>query len=146
MYHGSLAYENKDWGFSAMITGHYMGPYYWDQYNESEKREGSKWGDLAFSQTLMDGNCTLYLGVKNFSDRQYSLLSRYNAPWSPDDYYPAQGRTVYGGIKASLDFHRMRMPTLADVNRMGRRLYGMADQGRAGINGMFGRLRNTMPF
>ncbi|MCG8376439.1 MAG: TonB-dependent receptor, partial [Chlorobiales bacterium] len=128
----TLSYENKEWGFSALIAGHYVGSQYRtnDPFNESEPLEPAKWGDIAFSQSFFDGLGTLYFGIKNFTDRQYALLgtrsspSPFFPPAVPLAWYPNEGRTYYMGMKSEMDFNRMRMPTTDDLTRMNRRLYG----------------------
>ena len=67
----SLEYNNREWGFSGLITYHYVGSRYRinDPYNIAEPLEPAKWGDLAFSQSFFDNAATLYFGIKNFSDR-----------------------------------------------------------------------------
>ena len=129
----SLAYDNKQWGFSAMISYHYVGTRYMlnDIFNLWPDLEPAKWGDIVFSQTFFDGQTTLYVGVNNFSDAQYAMLGSI-ASWVPPAYedapvwWSAPGRTFYMGIRSTLDFHRMRLPSVEDLRRMNNRLYGAA--------------------
>ncbi len=82
MGHLFLEYNNKEWGFSGMISYHYIGSRYRinDAYNIAEPLEPAKWGDLAFSQSFFDNAATLYFGIKNFSDRQYAIIGTKSAP------------------------------------------------------------------
>ncbi|MEW6137854.1 MAG: TonB-dependent receptor [Thermodesulfobacteriota bacterium] len=128
----SLKYNNDEWGFSAMIKYYYVGSRYRqnDVYNIWEPLEPAKWGDLAFSQSFFDNDATVYFGIRNFTDRQYALIGYLSPPsiYSPlgsyEGWFPNEGRTYYGGVKANLNFDRMRVPTIADLERMQRRLYG----------------------
>jgi iron complex outermembrane receptor protein len=129
----SLGYDNKEWGFSAMISYHYIGSRYMlnDIFNLWPDLEPAKWGDIVFSQTFFDGQATLYFGVNNFSDAQYAMQGSI-ANWVPPTYgeapvwWSAAGRTFYMGLRSSLDFHRMQLPSVQDLLRMNNRLYGAA--------------------
>jgi len=152
----SLEYQNREWGFSGLITYHYIGSRYRinDPYNIAEPLEPAKWGDLAFSQTFFDNAVTLYFGVKNFSDRQYAIIGTKSAPSLTDPFgtrvpaawYPNEGRTYYGGIKATMDFERMRAPTVEDLNRMQRRLYGSLQSGVDRMYGLGSGIRKLTSF
>ncbi len=140
----SLAYDNKQWGFSAMISYHYVGSRYMlnDVFNLWPDLEPAKWGDIVFSQTFFDGQATLYLGVNNFSDAQYAMQGSI-ANWVPPTYgeapvwWSAAGRSFYMGIRSSLDFHKMKLPTSAELLRMHNRLYGAARNGLDRLSGVF---------
>lgn len=148
----SLEYNNKEWGFSGLITYHYIGSRYRinDPYNIAEALEPAKWGDLAISQSFFDKAATLYFGIKNFSDRQYAIIGTKSAPSPssplglgvPAAWYPNEGRTYYGGVKANLDFDRMRVPTRDDLNRMQKRLYGSLRSGVDNVYGWGARIRS----
>lgn len=79
---------------------------------------------------FFDNDATVYFGIRNFTDRQYALIGYLSPPsiYSPlgsyEGWFPNEGRTYYGGVKANLNFDRMRVPTIADLERMQRRLYG----------------------
>jgi len=138
----SLAYENKEWGFSALLSYHYVGTRFMinDIFNEWPDLETAKWGDIAFSQTFLDDIATLYFGVNNVSDLQYALQGTlYGKPL----WYPNAGRTFYFGVKANTDFHRMRLPTAADLSRMQQRLYGAASEGLGAVTNIGGWIRGS---
>lgn len=149
-----LEYNNREWGFSAMIKYYYVGSRYRqnDVYNIWEPVEPAKWGDLAFSQSFFDDDATVYFGIRNFSDRQYALIGYLSPPstYSPfgdyEAWFPNEGRTYYGGLKANLDFHRMKMPTTGDLQRMQRRLYGSLQSGVDRVYGWGGRIRDLARF
>ena len=152
----SLEYNNREWGFSGLITYHYIGSRYRinDPYNIAEPLEPAKWGDLAFSQTFFDNAATLYFGIKNFSDLQYAIIGTKSAPSLfdplgtsvPAAWYPNEGRTYYAGIKANMDFDRMKVPTREDLSRMQRRLYGSVQSGVDSVYGWGARIRNLARF
>ncbi len=147
MGNASLDYNNEEWGFSAAIAYHYIGSRYFlnDVQNEQLALEPAKWGDLAFSQKFFDGMTSLYFGIKNFTDRQYAIQGSYSTYPAPDLYYwPNAGRTYFMGMKSDLDFERMRMPTVEDLKRMNRRLYGALNSGRSMFNGMGSWMRNMV--
>jgi iron complex outermembrane recepter protein len=156
MGHLFLEYNKREWGFSGMISYHYIGSRFRinDAYNIAEPVEPAKWGDLAFSQTFFDSAATLYFGIKNFSDRQYAVIGTKSAPSlydplgtsTPAAWYPNEGRTYYAGLKANLDFDRMRVPTTADLTRMQRRLYGALNGSADTIYGWGSRLRNLTTY
>jgi iron complex outermembrane receptor protein len=147
MGHLSLEYRNREWGFSGMITYHYIGSRFRinDPYNIAEPLEPAKWGDVAFSQSFFDDAAVLYFGVRNVSDHQYAILGTKSAPTLFDPlgtnteaaWFPNEGRTYYGGLKVNMDFERMRVPTIADLSRMTDRLYGAVNEG-AGRVGSWG--------
>jgi iron complex outermembrane receptor protein len=142
----SLAYENKEWGFSALLSYHYVGTRFMinDIFNEWPDLETAKWGDIAFSQTFFDDVATLYFGVNNVSDLQYALQGTlYGKPL----WYPNAGQTFYFGVKANTDFDRMRLPTAADLSRMQQRLYGAASEGLGAMANIRGWIRgSSTPF
>lgn len=152
MGHLVLMYSNRDWGFSADIKYHYVGSRYRinDVYNIAEDLEPAKWGDVAFEQKIFGDEATIYFGINNFSDRQYALWGTRSSPQygiSIDAaWYPNQGRTYYGGIKSNLDFNRMKLPTIADLERMQRRVYGTVNEGMGAFTGMGSWIRNALPF
>jgi len=135
----SLAYENKEWGFSALLAYHYVGTRYMvnDIFNQWPDLEPAKWGDIAFSQTVFEGMTTLYFGVNNVSDRQYATQGSIATIYPPPTYaateiqtwWPNAGRTYYFGMRTSTDFHRMRLPSTDDLRRMQNRLYGTLNRG-----------------
>lgn len=148
-----LIYNNQDWGFSADVKYHYVGSRYRvnDVFNIAEPLEPAKWGDFAIQQKIFGDEAVIYFGVNNFSDRQYALWGTRSHPtttWSFVDaaWYPNQGRTYYGGIRSTMDFHKMRLPTVADLERMQRRIYGAVDDGVGAFTGMGSWMRNMMPF
>jgi iron complex outermembrane recepter protein len=152
----SLEYNNREWGFSSLITYHYVGSRYRinDPYNIAEPLEPAKWGDLTFSQSFFDNAATLYFGIKNFSDRQYAIIGTKSSPSLfdplgtsvPAAWYPNEGRTYYTGIKANMDFDRMKVPTREDLSRMQRRLYGSVQSGVDSVYGWGARIRNLGSF
>jgi iron complex outermembrane receptor protein len=152
MGHLFLEYNNKEWGFSGMISYHYIGSRYRinDPYNIAEALEPAKWGDLAFSQNFFGDAATLYFGIKNFTDRQYAIIGTKSSPSAydplgtsnPASWYPNEGRTYYAGLKANMDFDRMRVPTAADLTRMQNRLYGALNGGVDTVYGWGATLRN----
>lgn len=150
MAHVNVAYDNTEWGFSASIAYHYIGTRWLqdDVFNELPEIEPAIWGDIKFSQDFWDGLATLYGGVLNFTDRQYAIEGRAEtfSPPTFQKYWPNAGRTMYFGAKSSLDFHRMRLPTVSDLERMNRRLYGVLDQGRSAFTGMGSWMRNLLPY
>lgn len=152
MYNASLIYDNAEWGFSASITGRYYARRYFqgDDMNQYRDLDEVKIGDLAISQKFFDGGATIYFGIKNFTD----CMSVFNSYW---DYsyinkekefslWPDAGRTYYMGLKSNLDFDRMRLPTLSDLNRIQTRLYGAANETRDTFTGMGSWIRNSIPF
>jgi len=152
----SLEYNNREWGFSGLVTYHYIGSRYRinDPYNIAEPLEPAKWGDLTFSQSFFDNAATLYFGIKNFSDVQYAIIGTKSAPSLydplgtsvPAAWYPNEGRTYYAGIKANMDFDRMKVPTREDLTRMHRRLYGSVQAGLDSVYGWGARIRNLASF
>jgi iron complex outermembrane recepter protein len=145
MANASLAYDNTEWGFSALFTYHYIGTRYMinDIFNEWPELEPAKWGDLAFSQTFFDGNATVYFGINNFSDRQYAIQGSYDSWTTAQYWYPNAGRTYYMGVKMATDFNRMRLPSMADLTRMQTRLYGAMSSGAGTVSG-WGAMLRTM--
>jgi len=151
MWNVSLAYENTDWGFSAAITGRCFGKRYFqgDDQNWRRDLDEVKIGDLAISQTFFDGASTLYFGINNFTDEQQA----YNTYWDYSyvntakefQFWTDAGRTYYMGVRTSLDFDRMRVPTSADLQRMRERLYGSLESGLNGLRDMPGRIRGVLP-
>lgn len=141
-------------GFFGMIKYYYVGSRYRqnDVYNIWEPLEPAKWGDLAFSQSFFDNDATVYFGIRNFSDRQYALIGYVSPPsiYSPlgsyEAWFPNEGRTYYGGIKAKMDFDRMRVPTVADLTRMQKRLYGSLQSGVDSVYGWGARIRGLASF
>jgi len=78
--------------------------------------------------------------VNNVSDLQYALQGTlYGKPL----WYPNAGRTFYFGVKANTDFHRMRLPTAADLSRMQQRLYGAASEGLGAVTNIGGWIRGS---
>ena len=147
----SLGYENKEWGFSALLAYHYVGTRYMvnDIFNQWPDLEPAKWGDIAFSQTIFDGMTTLYFGVNNVSDRQYAIQGSIATTYPPPTYaatevqtwWPNAGRTYYFGMRTSTDFHRMRLPSADDLRRMQNRLYGTLNRGADGFSQMSSWMR-----
>jgi iron complex outermembrane recepter protein len=150
MYNMSLTYDNQDWGFSTSLAYNYVGRRYFlsDNQNAGKDQEEVKTLDLAVRQTFFDGLATLYGGVKNLNDRMYALNTAYSiASGQPAyTYYPEQGRTYYGGIKCSMDFDKMKIPSTADLQRMQTRLYGALGDGWTGITETPRRIRDLLPF
>ncbi len=152
----SLEYNNREWGFSGLIAYHYIGSRFRinDPYNIAEPLAPAKWGDLTLSQTFFDNLVTLYFGIKNFSDLQYAIIGTKSAPSVSDPlgttvpaaWYPNEGRTYYGGLKANMDFDRMKVPTIADLNRMQKRLYGSLGSAVDGVYGWGARIRDLTRF
>jgi iron complex outermembrane receptor protein len=146
MGNASLEYTNNEWGFSAMIKYYYIGSRYMqnDVYNIYEALEPAKWGDLAFSQSLFDNDATVFFGIRNFTDRQYAIIGSYLM--GAERWFPNEGRSYYGGLKANLDFDRMRVPTTQDLKRMQTRLYGSLQSGLDNVYGWGERIRNAASF
>ncbi|MFH1112703.1 MAG: TonB-dependent receptor [Pseudomonadota bacterium] len=149
----ALMYNNQDWGFSADIKYHYVGSRYRinDVFNIAEPLPAVKWGDIAFEQKILGDEASIYFGINNVSDLQYALWGTRSAPslWgitTEAAWYPNEGRTYYGGVKSSLDFNRMKLPTTADLERMQRRLYGSLNDGINSFTGMGSWIRNVLPF
>jgi iron complex outermembrane receptor protein len=144
----SLAYQNSDWGFSALFSYYYVGSRFFDGdiFNEMKPMEPAKWGDMAFSQTVFDDTTTIYFGVRNFTDRQYALSGNIFGLAGDFLRYSNAGRTYYAGVRSSLDFERMRLPSTADLQRMNRRLYGALRTGANVFTGMGSWMRNLIPF
>ena len=144
-----LSYERTDWGFSASLSYQYIGKRYFqgDDFNEARDLEEVKTGDLALSQTFFDNLATLYFGIRNVNDRQYSLASYYYVSSGKPIYqfYPNGGRTYYLGLKCALDYDRMKIPTGADLERMQERVYGAVEAGVNGLRDAPGRLRGWLP-
>ena len=149
----TLVYNNVEWGFSGSIKYHYVGTQFRinDIFNVADDLNAAKWGDFAIEQKVLGDDALVYFGINNFSDRQYALWGTRSAPFygyiSVDKaWYPNQGRTYYGGVKSNLDFHRMRLPSVGDLERMQRRLYGTLNDGLNTFTGMGNWIRNTLPF
>ena len=149
----SLSYDHREWGFSGMIAFHYVGSQYRtnDFFNQKEALEPAKWADLTISQKFLGDTTTVYFGIRNFSDRQYALLGTsaglWSAPTDPNVYwYPNEGRTYFMGVKASLDYDRMKVPTSADLERMQRRLYGSMTDAASSISGAGQWMRSLVNF
>ena len=153
MYNATLSYDNVEWGFSAALTYRYYGRRYFqaDDLNQQRDLDEVKIGDFAISQTLFDGNTSIYFGVKNFND----CMSAFNSYWDAASYgngekagqiWPDAGRTYYMGLKSNLDFNRMRLPTLSDLNRIQTRLYGAANDTRDTFTGMGSWIRSAVSF
>jgi iron complex outermembrane receptor protein len=146
-----LSYDNKEWGFSGLIYYHYVGSQYRinDPFNETEPLEPAKWGDFTISQKFLGDVATLYFGVRNFSDRQYALWGTRSDPsfvTVPIAWYPNEGRTYFMGLKLDLDYDRMRAPTIPDLTRMQRSLYGSIGGGISSIRGAASWMRNLTSF
>jgi len=147
----SLAYENKEWGISALLAFHYIGTRNMvnDIFNQWPDLEPAKWGDIAFSQTVFEGMTTLYFGVNNVSDRQYAIQGSIATTYPPPAYaatevqtwWPNAGRTYYFGMRTSTDFHRMRVPSTDDLRRMQNRLYGTLNRSADNFSQMGSRIR-----
>jgi iron complex outermembrane recepter protein len=135
MYNASLAYDNTDWGFSASITGRYFGRRYFqgDDLNARRDQDEVKTGDIAIAQTFFDGSATLYCGINNFNDEQQAFNTYWDYSYLGTEkeyqFWPDAGRTYYMGVKTSLDYDRMKLPTTSDLQRMWERLYGAAGHG-----------------
>jgi iron complex outermembrane recepter protein len=146
-----LIYNNREWGFSGMIAYHYVGSRFLlnDVFNEQPALEASKWGDITFSQKFWGDLAELYFGVRNFSDRQYApqgaYASYYTAPFDIQ-YYSAPGRTYFFGLKTKLDFDKMRMPTIPDLTRMHRSLYGSVAESFSSVRGAVSWMRGLTTF
>jgi iron complex outermembrane receptor protein len=148
-----LIYNNEDWGFSADVKYYYVGSRYRinDVFNIAEDLQAAKWGDFSVQQKLWGNEAVVYFGINNFTDRQYALWGTRSSPLTTFNFveaawYPNEGRTYYGGIKSSLDFHRMKLPTIADLERMQKRLYGAVNDGVNRFTGMGSWMRNMTPF
>ncbi|AFM28040.1 outer membrane receptor protein [Desulfomonile tiedjei DSM 6799] len=143
-----LSYDNTDWGFSASIHYRYVGKRYFqgDDFNVARDLDEVKTADLAVSQTFFDGLTTLYFGIQNINDLQYSLASYYYLSSGVPVYqfYPNAGRTYYLGLKTSLDFDKMKVPSGADLQRMQERLYGAVGSGVDSLTGVSARIRGLM--
>ncbi|MDD3471964.1 MAG: TonB-dependent receptor [Syntrophaceae bacterium] len=147
----SLSYDNREWGFSGMIAIHYVGSQYRvnDPFNETEPLEHSKWGDLTISQKFFDDTTTIYFGIRNFSDRQYSLFGTRSDPsfvTVPVAWYSNEGRTYFMGLKANLDYDRMKLPSSGDLERMQRRLYGSMTNVASSVYGVGQWMRGLVSF
>ena len=146
-----LLYDNKEWGFSGVIKYYYVGSRFLlnDVFNEWQDLSSAKWGDISFSQKFWDGLVELYCGVRNFSDRQYALqgtyASYYPMPWT-FDFYSNAGRSCFFGLKTKLDSDKMRVPTIQDLTRMQRSLYGSVSDGLSSIQGAASWMRNLTSF
>ncbi len=147
-----LVYNNQDWGFSADLKYHYVGSRYRinDVFNIAEELPAAQWGDIAFEQKILGDEASIYFGVNNVSDLQYALWGTRSSPSiygiSVDAaWYPNEGRTYYGGVKSGLDFNKMKLPTVSDLERMQRRLYGSLNDGLNSFTGMGSWIRNTLP-
>jgi len=149
MYNLWLSYENTDWGFAASVNYRYVGNRYFqgDDFNMANDLGVVKTADLAISQTVFDGLVTIYGGIKNINDLQYSLASYFyiSSGLPVYQYYPDAGRTYYVGVRSSMDFERMKIPTTADLQRAYDRLYGTVGQGLNNIAAMPGRFRGMVP-
>ncbi|MGC9030290.1 MAG: TonB-dependent receptor [Desulfomonilaceae bacterium] len=148
MYNLWLSYENTDWGFAASLSYRYIGSRYFqgDDFNVAKDLDVVKTADLAISQTVFNGMATIYGGVKNINDMQYSLASYYYISGGAPvyQYYPDAGRTYYVGVRSSLDFDRMKIPSTADLQRAYERLYGSIRQGFSGVAGVPGQIRGML--
>ena len=134
-----------------MIAIHYVGSQYRvnDPFNETEPLEHSKWGDLTISQKFFDDTTTIYFGIRNFSDRQYSLFGTRSDPsfvTVPVAWYSNEGRTYFMGLKANLDYDRMKLPSSGDLERMQRRLYGSMTNVASSVYGVGQWMRGLVSF
>lgn len=142
MYNLSLAYDNTEWGFSASISYRYAGKRYFqgDDLNARRDLEEVKIGDMALAQTLFDGTTTVYFGINNFNDERQAFNTYWDYSYINTEkefqFWPDSGRTYYMGMRSSLDFDRMRMPTSTDLQRMQRRLYGALNDGSSAFAGV----------
>ena len=137
---------------SGLIAYHYSRDRFRinDPYNIAEPLAPAKWGNLTLSQTFFDNLVTLYFGIKNFSDLQYAIIGTKSAPSVSDPLgttVPPLGiqikaRTYYGGLKANMDFDRMKVPTIADLNRMQKRIYGSLGSAVDGVYGWGARIES----
>ncbi len=146
-----LTYNNREWGFSGMIAYHYVGSRFLlnDVFNDQPDLEASKWGDISFAQKFWGDMAELYFGVRNFSDRQYSPQGSYASYYTPpfdNLYYSAPGRTYFFGLKAKLDYDKMRVPTVSDLTRVRQRLYGSVSDGFSSVQGAATWMRNLTTF
>jgi iron complex outermembrane recepter protein len=151
MYNATLSYNNTEWGFSAAFTYHYFGKRYYqgDDQNVARDLDEIKLGDIALSQHFFDGLANVYLGVKNINDYQYA----YNCFWDYStsleqlryELWPNAGRTVYGGVKITLDYDRMKIPTRWDFQRMQERLYGAMEGSLNSLTAVPARVRGWLP-
>lgn len=147
----SLSYDNREWGFSGMVAFHYVGSQYRvnDPFNEVEPLEPAKWGDLTISQKFFDDAATIYFGIRNFSDRQYSLFGTRSDPsfvQVPIAWYSNEGRSYFMGLKANLDYDRMKLPSTGDLERMQRRLHGQMTNAASSIYGAGRWMRDLTGF
>ena len=152
----SLEYNNREWGFSSMIKYYYMGTRFRqnDHYNVADPLEPARWGDLALSQSLFDDAVTLFFGIRNFTDAQYALLGYASSPSTSyplgnralDGWYPNEGRSYYAGFKTNMDYDRLRIPTMEDLKRMQKRLYGSVESTVNGVSSLGARIRNYTSF
>ena len=152
MYNCSLVYDNTESGFSASIAYRYAGARYFqgDDLNQAKNNPEVKIGDLAVSQKFFDGTTTVYFGIKNFNDCMYLWNSYWDYSYwnTPQEYeiWPDAGRTYYMGVRSSLDFDRMRIPTSTDLFRMQKRLYGAVNDSVGTFTGMGSWMRNMVSF
>jgi iron complex outermembrane receptor protein len=152
----SLSYDNREWGFSGMISYNYIGSRYMinDTYAEWAELEPVKTGNFTISQTVLEGLATVYMGVNNFSDRQTAVQGAIATVYPPPTFtptslptwWPDAGRTYFLGIKGETDFHRMKLPTMRDLDRMRERLYGALNDGVGTFTGMGSWMRNLASF
>ncbi len=146
----SLAYENTQWGFAAAVSGRYAGSRYFqgDDLNAQRDLESVKIGDLALSQNFFNGDATLYFGINNFNDEKYAFNTYWDYSYvgysKEFQIWPDSGRTYYMGVRSSLDFERMKVPTSADLLRMQRRLYDSLNDSVSTFSGMGSWMRNAV--
>ncbi|MFH0960331.1 MAG: hypothetical protein V1897_16685, partial [Pseudomonadota bacterium] len=84
-----------------------------------------------------------------FSDRQYALWGTRSDPsfvTVPIAWYPNEGRTYFMGLKMDLDYERMRVPTIPDLTRMHRSLYGSMVDSFSSVRGAATWMRNLTTF
>jgi len=125
-----------------------------DIFNLWPELEPAKWGDIALSQTVLDDMATLYFGINNVTDRQYAIQGSLATVYPPPLYaatdvqtwWPNAGRTIYFGVRASTDFHRMRLPGTDDMVRMQKRLYGAVNRGMESLSWMGDQTRGFLRF
>jgi iron complex outermembrane recepter protein len=151
MYYLRLTYDNKEWGFASSLSYFNVSKAYYqgDDLNAGKDMEETKQLDLAVAQSFFSDMITVYGGITNITDRTNMPQSSYS--WSSGAYptysqYPDKPRTYYGGIKAKMDYDRMKVPTVADFQRMQERLYGAFEDGVGSLAAMPGRIRGFLPF
>ncbi len=152
MYYLRLTYDNKEWGFASSLSYYNVSKGYYqnDDLNGGRDMEETKRLDLAVAQNFFNDMITVYGGINNITDRINMVATSYS--WSASaaapsySQYPDKPRTYYGGVKAKMDYDRMKVPTVADFQRMQERVYGAFEDGVGSLTAMPGRIRGFLPF